>query len=104
MQRKKLCGSNNSCQSSETESEAIVLKEDNQSAIAMTKNPQCHGRSKHIAIKHHFVREQVSAGAIELEYCRTEDMIADILTKCSTFEKLREMAGIVPLPIHLSNK
>ncbi len=89
------------------QSKAIVLKEDNQAAIAMTKNLQFHGRSKHIAIKHNFVRAQISAGAIELEYCRTEDMIADILTKgptCSTFEKLREMAGIVPLPIHLSNK
>ena len=35
----------------------MVIFEDNQSAICMAKNPQFHGRSKHIAIKHHFIRE-----------------------------------------------
>ncbi len=86
---------------------ALVLREDNQSAIAMAKNPHFYGRSKHIAIKYHFVREQISAGTFRLEYCRTEDMLADMLTKglsCSICGKLRELAGIVPPPIHLSNK
>ena len=38
----------------------MLLYEDNQAAIAMTKNPQFHGRAKHIDIRHHFVREQVA--------------------------------------------
>ena len=38
---------------------ATIIFEDNQSAIAMTKNPQFHGHAKHIAIKYHFIREQV---------------------------------------------
>ena len=38
--------------------------EDNQSAIAMAKNPQFHGRAKHIDIRHHFVRKQVEDGTI----------------------------------------
>ncbi len=83
------------------------MREDNQSAIARAQNPQFHGRSKHIAIKHLFVREQVSAGTVRLEYCHTEDMIADMLTKglsCSIFGIMRELARIVPPPIHLSNK
>ena len=36
---------------------AMVIFEDNQSAISMAKNPRFHGRSKHIAIKYHFIRE-----------------------------------------------
>ena len=58
-----------------------VIFENNQAAIKMAKNPQYHGRSKHISIKYHFIREQVSTNLIELRYCRTDDMIADIFTK-----------------------
>jgi hypothetical protein len=75
----------------------ILIFEDNQSAIAMTKNPQYHGRSKHIDIKHHFVREQVEHGAVVLQYCPTENMIADLLTKglsSQQFEKLRQHFGM----------
>ena len=61
--------------------EAIVIFEDNQSAIAMTKNPQFHGRSKHIEIKYHFVRDKVAEGIVEIQYCPTTEMIADMLTK-----------------------
>ena len=45
---------------------ATTIFEDNQSAIDMTKNPQFHGRAKHIAIKYHFIREQVQNGTIKL--------------------------------------
>lgn len=59
----------------------IVIYEDNQSAICIAKNPQSHGRSKHIDIKFHYIREQVQQKTIELKYCKTEDMVADLLTK-----------------------
>ena len=49
-----------------------VIREDNQGAIAVTKNPVGHKRTKHIDIKHHFVREAVDAGTITLEYCETK--------------------------------
>ena len=51
----------------------------------------------HIDIRHHFVREKVSDETVELNYCRSEDMVADILTKGLgniSFEKLRRMAGV----------
>ena len=86
---------------------ATVLYEDNQSAIAMTRNAQFHGRAKHIAIRNHFVREKVSEGVVELKYCPTDRMIADMLTKglsCAVFERLRNEAGIVPLPVSFSIK
>ena len=79
---------------------SMVVYEDNQSAISMAKNPQFHGRSKHIDIKYHFIREQVKSGKVQLSFCQSNDMIADILTKglsTGQFEKLRLMSGVVPL-------
>jgi len=59
----------------------VTLHRDNQSAILMCKNPVFHGRSKHIDIRHHYVRELVEAREINVEYLKTEDMVADLLTK-----------------------
>ena len=39
--------------------EVMIIYEDNQSVICMVKNPQFHGRAKHIEIKYHFICEQV---------------------------------------------
>ena len=75
-----------------------LIYEDNQSAIAMTKNPQFHGRAKHIDIKHHYIREQVGQGTITLEYCPTDEMTADMLTKGLSQEffcKHRNKSGVV---------
>ena len=47
----------------------------------MAKNPQFHGKAKHIDIRYHFIREQIELGVIRLEYCPTEVMTADMLTK-----------------------
>ena len=55
----------------------IVL--DNLVAIAMRKNPVHHKKSKHIDIRYHFVRKVVKKN-IEVKYCGSELMIADILT------------------------
>ena len=76
---------------------STVIFEDNQSAISMAKNPQYHGRTKHINIKYHFIREQVANGTICLKYCKTEDMLADLLTKGvgpEKFERLRMLYGM----------
>ena len=67
------------------------ILEDNQSAISMAKNPQFHGRTKHINIKYHFIREQIANGTICLKYCPTEDMLADLLTKGIGPEKLERL-------------
>ncbi len=61
--------------------EAVTVFENNQSAICLAKNPQYHGRSKHINIKFHFIREQVTNGTVKLKYCPTELKLTDILTK-----------------------
>ena len=74
-----------------------LIYEDNQSTIAMSKNPQFHGRAKHIGIKFHFIREQVANKKVELKYCRTDEMLADMFTNgpgTKKFVKLRELIGL----------
>jgi len=56
-----------------------------------------HGRTKHIDIKYHFIRNLIEAGRIELSYCATENMVADTFTKGASikqFEKLKCLAGV----------
>ena len=60
---------------------ATVIQEDNQSCIKICKNPVMQKRTKHIDNKHHFVRERVEDGTVELQYCATEDICADLMTK-----------------------
>jgi hypothetical protein len=54
---------------------------DNQSAIAIARNPEFHARTKHIEVRHHYVREKLEDGVIDLQYLPTADQTADILTK-----------------------
>jgi hypothetical protein len=63
------------------ETPKLVIFEDNQSCIKMTKNPVNHGRAKHIDIKYHHIRDEVKSGEVEVEYCSTSVMLADLLTK-----------------------
>ncbi|GJR37625.1 hypothetical protein Tco_1213309 [Tanacetum coccineum] len=59
----------------------VPLYCDNKSAIALWCNNVQHSRSKHIDIRHYFIREQVENGVVELYFVRTEYQIADIFTK-----------------------
>lgn len=74
-----------------------VLFCDNSSTIKLSRNPVLHGRSKHIHVRYHFLRELVNDGVIELEYCHTEEQLSDIMTKAvmlEVFEKLRKELGL----------
>ena len=76
---------------------SIEILEDNQSAIAIAKNSTGRRRTKHIDIKHHFIKESVQAGIISVSYCPTTDMLADTFTKQlprTQFEKLRSKLGL----------
>jgi hypothetical protein len=63
------------------EDSAVTLKIDNQSAIALSKNPVFHDRSKHIDIQYHFIRECVEEDRVKLQSIATTEQLADILTK-----------------------
>ena len=59
----------------------MSIQTDNQSAIAFAHNDQFHPRSKHIDIRHHFVRERIISNEIQVTHCASEDNSADLLTK-----------------------
>jgi hypothetical protein len=61
--------------------EKVPLLCDNESAVKIANNPIQHSRTKHIDIRHHFLRDHVAKGDIILEGVRTEDQLADIFTK-----------------------
>ena len=54
---------------------------DNTAAICLSKNPILHSRAKHIEIKHHFIRDYVQKGILNLSFIDTDHQWADIFTK-----------------------
>jgi hypothetical protein len=54
---------------------------DNTSAISVAKNPVFHKRMKHLKVRHHFLRDHVEKGDIEMRYIDTERQLIDIFTK-----------------------
>ena len=80
--------------------EPLILYCDNTSAINISKNPVMHAKTKHIAIKCHYVRELVEDKEVKMEYINTKEQIADIFTKPlpkDAFEYLRGKLGVIPL-------
>ena len=59
----------------------VPLLCDNESAVKLANNPVQHTRTKHIDIRHHFLRDHVAKGDISLENVGTENQLADIFTK-----------------------
>jgi hypothetical protein len=65
----------------------IPLLCDNTAAICLSKNPILHSRAKHIEIKHHFIRDYVQKGVIDIQFIDTEHQWADIFTKPLAIER-----------------
>ena len=59
----------------------VVLYNDNCGAGLLAKNPIFHSKTKHIDIRHHYIRIALQKYPVRLEYLPTERMIADVLTK-----------------------
>lgn len=64
---------------------------DNKSAIALSRNPVHHERSKHIDIKYHYIRECIDEGKVKIDHVGTGDQVADILTKALGRNKFMEL-------------
>jgi hypothetical protein len=74
------------------------LKVDNCSAVALICNPVLSGRSKHIEVKYHLLRESAEQGQIEVGEVRTDDQLGDILTKALRrlkFQEMRSRIGMI---------
>ena len=77
--------------------DTLIVYCDNTSAINISKNPVQHFKTKHIDIRHHFIRELVENKAVVIEHVATENQLADIFTKAldsSRFNSLRKYLGI----------
>ena len=82
------------------EKKATQILCDNSSTIQLSRNPVFHGRSKHIAVRFHFLRELVKDQVVCLNYCCFEEQLADIMTKVlklEQFERLHRMLGVVEI-------
>ncbi|KAK2987941.1 hypothetical protein RJ640_003419 [Escallonia rubra] len=76
----------------------ITLHCDSESAIKLAENPVFHARTKHVEVQHHFIREKVLKGDIRLMPIRTDDQVADVLTKAlcyNKFSKFRDLLGVM---------
>ena len=78
--------------------EKVPLLCDNESAVKIANNPVQHSRTKHIDIRHHFLRDHVANNDISLSSVRSEDQLADIFTKPldeATFSRLRSELNVI---------
>ena len=78
--------------------EKVPLLCDNESAVKIANNPVQHSRTKHIDIRHHFLRDHVANNDISLSSVRSEDQLADIFTKPldeATFSRLRNELNVI---------
>ncbi|GKV48447.1 hypothetical protein SLEP1_g55260 [Rubroshorea leprosula] len=79
-----------------------VIQIDNKLAIAIAKNLVQHGRTKHIHVKYHVIRQYVKEKKIKLLHYDSEVQAVDILTTSlpkSRFETLRSMLGLTKKPL-----
>ena len=80
--------------------EHVIIYCDNTSLINISKNPVMHTKTKHIAIKYHFLRELVQNKKVRLEYVNTKEQLANIFTKTlpnDVFLYLRGKLKVIPL-------
>nr|GEU65455.1 hypothetical protein [Tanacetum cinerariifolium] len=66
---------------------------DNESTICIIKNPVFHSKTKHIEMRHHFIRDACEQRLIQVLKIHTDDNVADLLTKACNFNKLDDLVG-----------
>ena len=77
--------------------EPTTIMEDSQGAICIASNPVIHSRTKHIDVRYHYIRETIESKAIKVQYCPTEEMVADLLTKPLSKERFKKLRGMMRL-------
>ena len=71
----------------------VPLMCDNESAIKIAHNPVLHGKTKHIEIRYHFIRDHVEKGDIQISYVNTKNQLADMFTKPLGEARFKEFRG-----------
>lgn len=76
-----------------------IVYEDNQACIKFAEDPgRYHKRTKHIDIRYHVSRDAVREGIIELCYCSTSEMLADLLTKALPSPRFNNLVTSLSVP------
>ncbi|KMS94630.1 hypothetical protein BVRB_016830 [Beta vulgaris subsp. vulgaris] len=78
---------------------STLMFDDNQATIALAVSESVTRRCKHIDLRHHYIRELLRSGVINLQYCRTDENLADLMTKPlepARFQLLRKRMMEVP--------
>ena len=89
------------------ENDTICLKTDSQSAMKLAKNPEYHDKTKHIDIRHHYIRKLIETEQVDLAHLPDTIQPADILTKSvvkETFIRKRGFMGVQPSPSEADRK
>ena len=89
------------------QAKATTIKEDNQPAIALARNPVHHTKAKQIDITYYFIRETITNNMIKLKYTESKYTMVDILTKYvakGAFEKHWKHMGIMVLKVVKQDK
>ena len=71
--------------------EACDLMRDNKAAINISENSVQHDRTKHVEVDRHFIKEKLEAGILSLPFVRSEEQLADILTKAIPTKSFEEV-------------
>ena len=82
----------------------VSLIADNRGAIMLTANPEFHRQTKHIEVRHHWIRENVDSKGIAIIYISTKDMIADRLTKALDLKLFRAFWAMIGMHWTRSHK
>jgi hypothetical protein len=82
---------------------AVELRVDSKSALTLAKNPVFHEWSKHIRVRHQFIRSCLEEGSIKTGYINTKDQLADLLTKPLGKIKFLELCSKIGM-IQISHK
>jgi hypothetical protein len=68
----------------------LLIYYDNQRALELLKHPNAYQRTKHIDVAFHFARDRIVRGEVSFEYCQTDRMVAECLTKAVPVMKFKE--------------
>lgn len=74
---------------------------DNMGSLQLTVNPVFHGRTKHVELDYHFIKEKVALGHIQTQYVESANQLVDVFTKALSrahFHKLQPKMGLLPSP------
>lgn len=84
--------------------QTIMIHEDNEACINLSKNPQEFKRTRHIQVKYHFIRTLVKANKIKLIYCNTKSQLADMFTKGINAPRLVELSSKLGLTDNINSR